>query len=113
MPIKRALIWANFFEPDIYIYKTAAFGGGYQSSCNTIVESRTILQNSSQGQAMKIFVKILIFVLSLFLNVAMLASETVFAMASSAFRALTDMPTAAKEYYESRRINGTAVGSKI
>ena len=48
---------------------------------------------------MKTFLKILIFVLSLFLNVAMLASETVFAMASSAFTALTDMPTAASKIH--------------
>ena len=48
---------------------------------------------------MKTFLKILIFVLSLFLNVAMLASETVFAMASSAFTALTDMPTAASRIH--------------
>ena len=48
---------------------------------------------------MKTFLKILIFVLPLFLNVAMLASETVFAMASSAFTALTDMPTAASKIH--------------
>ena len=48
---------------------------------------------------MKIFLIILLFTLSLSLNVAMLANQAVFAMASSAFTALTDMPTAASKIH--------------
>ena len=48
---------------------------------------------------MKTFLVIFLFLLSLSLNVAMLASETIFAMASSAFTALTDMPTAASKIH--------------
>ena len=44
---------------------------------------------------MKTFLVIFLFLLSLSFNVAMLASQTVFAIASSVFTALTDMPTAA------------------
>jgi len=45
------------------------------------------------------FLVIFLFLLSLSFNVAMLASQTVFAMASSAFTALTDMPTAASKIH--------------
>ena len=48
---------------------------------------------------MKIFLIIFLFILSLSLNVAILASQTVFAMASSAFTTLTDMPTAASKIH--------------
>ena len=48
---------------------------------------------------MKIFLTILLLILSLSLNVAMLANQAVFAMASSAFTALTDMPTAASKIH--------------
>ena len=48
---------------------------------------------------MKTFLVIFLFLLSLSFNVAMLASETIFAMASSAFTALTDMPTAASKIH--------------
>jgi hypothetical protein len=44
---------------------------------------------------MKPVLVIFLFLLSLSFNVAMLASQTVFAIASSVFTALTDMPTAA------------------
>lgn len=48
---------------------------------------------------MKNLLIIFLFILSLSLNVAILASQTVFAMASSAFTALTDMPTAASKIH--------------
>ncbi len=48
---------------------------------------------------MKTFLAIFLLLLSLSFNVAMLASETIFAMASSAFTALTDMPTAASKIH--------------
>ena len=48
---------------------------------------------------MKTFLVIFLFLLSLSFNVAMLASQTVFAMTSSVFTALTDMPTAASKIH--------------
>ena len=48
---------------------------------------------------MKTFLVIFLFLLSLSFNVAMLASQTIFAMASSAFTALTNMPTAASKIH--------------
>jgi hypothetical protein len=55
---------------------------------------------------MKIFLIIFLFILSLSLNVAILASQTVFAMASSAFTALTNMPTAAsKTHPKNTKVN--------
>ena len=48
---------------------------------------------------MKTFIVIFLFLLSLSFNVAMLASQAVFAMASSAFTALTDIPTAASKIH--------------
>ena len=48
---------------------------------------------------MKNLLIIFLFILSLSLNVAILASQTVFAMASSAFTTLTDMPTAASKIH--------------
>ena len=48
---------------------------------------------------MKIFLIILLLTLSLSLNVAMLANQAIFAMASSAFTALTGMPTAASKIH--------------
>jgi hypothetical protein len=48
---------------------------------------------------MKTFIVIFLFLLSLSFNVAMLASQAVFAMASSVFTALTDMPTAASKIH--------------
>jgi hypothetical protein len=55
---------------------------------------------------MKSFLVIFLFLLSLSFNVAMLASQTVFAMASSVFTALTDMPTAASKIHpKSTKVN--------
>ena len=55
---------------------------------------------------MKTFIVIFLFLLSLSFNVAMLASQAVFAMASSAFTALTDMPTAAsKTHPKNTKVN--------
>ena len=55
---------------------------------------------------MKTFLVIFLFLLSLSLNVAILASQTVFAMASSAFTALTNMPTAAsKTHPKNTKVN--------
>ena len=48
---------------------------------------------------MKTLLVIFLFLLSLSFNVAMLTSQAVFAMASSAFTALTDMPTAASKIH--------------
>ena len=55
---------------------------------------------------MKTFLVIFLFLLSLSFNVAMLASQTIFAMASSAFTALTNMPTAAsKTHPKNTKVN--------
>ena len=48
---------------------------------------------------MKTFLKRFVLVLSLSFNVAILASETVFKIASSVFTVLTDMPTAASKIH--------------
>jgi hypothetical protein len=61
---------------------------------------------------MKIFLTILLLILSLSLNVAMLANQAVFAMASSAFTALTDMPTAASKIHP-KNTNVNFKGQKV
>ena len=48
---------------------------------------------------MKTVLIVFLFAASLMFNIALLASQTVFEMASSAFTALTDMPTGASKIH--------------
>ena len=63
---------------------------------------------------MKKFLKIFIFIASLMFNIALLASQTVFEMASSAFTALTDMPTGASKIHpKNTKVDFKGKGSQL